>query len=89
MVLCNDYLGQFFQLVDEVGSIKCYIVVSVFTFVCVEAHCFDPDSLAGSAVPLKPCDPCSQHRFSTSFIHLIDMQPIIHAEYHMKGEKRV
>lgn len=85
MVLRNDYLGLFFRSWYRMS----YFCVCVCMYMCIEAHCLDPDSPAGCAGPLEPCDPCSQQRFSTSFIHLIDMQPIIHAEYHMKREKRV
>lgn len=33
--MVNGYLGKFFQLVDEVGSIEFHIVLSVFACVCV------------------------------------------------------
>lgn len=38
---------------------------------------------AGSKDSAEPHDSCSRQRFSTSFIHHMDMEPMLHTEYHM------
>lgn len=56
------------------------VLLRLCTETVVFSQRWDP---AGSKDSAEPHDSCSQRQFSTSFIHHMDTEPMLHTEYHM------